>query len=135
METSTLDRQPPEPLRALQREVEQWAERYWASEYWPPHANLARLFEEAGEVARAVNQGYGPKRVKEGEAGASLSAELGDLLFVTLCLANSTGVDLQAAFDAADAGSAGNPTDAEAEIVLEGGCGRGEGGVHGAHAR
>jgi NTP pyrophosphatase (non-canonical NTP hydrolase) len=92
--------EPAGPLRALQEDVERWAKRYWAGEYWPPHANLARLFEEAGEVARAVNQGYGPKRVKEGEACASLAAELGDLLFVALCLANSTGVDLQAAFDA-----------------------------------
>jgi NTP pyrophosphatase (non-canonical NTP hydrolase) len=87
-------------LSELQAEIQCWAERYWGGEYWPPHANLARLVEEVGEVARAVNQTYGPKRVKPDEAAASLAAEVADALFVLLCLANSTTVDLQAAFEA-----------------------------------
>jgi NTP pyrophosphatase (non-canonical NTP hydrolase) len=88
------------PLTAAQRVVQDWAERYWDGEYWPPLANLARLAEEVGELARAVNQTHGPKRVKEAETAAQLAGELGDALFVLVCLANSTGVDLQAAFDA-----------------------------------
>jgi NTP pyrophosphatase (non-canonical NTP hydrolase) len=88
------------PLAALQAEVEQWAGRYWGGEYWPPLANLARLTEEVGEIARAINQAHGPKRIKADEAAAQLAGEMGDALFVLLCLANSTSVDLQTAFDA-----------------------------------
>lgn len=61
--------------------------------YWPPLANLARLFEECGELARAVNQAYGPKPLKAGEARAALGDELGDALYVLLVLANSLHVD------------------------------------------
>lgn len=92
---------PDQPLHALQAEVQGWADRYWQGEYWPPLANLARLTEESGEVARAVNQIYGPKKIKTGEAAAELQDELGDLLFVLLCLANSAGADLQSGFDGA----------------------------------
>lgn len=65
--------------------------------YWPPLANLARLFEECGELARAVNQAHGPKPLKPGEAQAALGDELGDTLYVLLVLANSLGVDAEAA--------------------------------------
>lgn len=65
--------------------------------YWPPLANLARLFEECGEVARAVNQQHGPKRRKPGEAEADAAEELGDALYVLIALANSLDVDLDAA--------------------------------------
>lgn len=61
--------------------------------YWPPLANLARLFEECGELARAVNQAHGPKRVKSGEAQAAAHEELGDVLYTLLVLANSLDVD------------------------------------------
>jgi NTP pyrophosphatase (non-canonical NTP hydrolase) len=65
--------------------------------YWPPLANLARLFEECGELARAVNQAYGPKLRKPGEAAVSASDELGDALYVLLGLANSLDLDAEAA--------------------------------------
>src|SRR3954466_9391484 len=65
--------------------------------YWPPLANLARLFEECGELARAVNQAYGPKLRKPGEAAVSASDELGDALYVLLGLANSLDIDAEAA--------------------------------------
>lgn len=61
--------------------------------YWPPLANLARLFEECGELARAVNQIAGHKRVKPGEAQAAAQEELGDILYTALVLANSLGID------------------------------------------
>jgi len=69
--------------------------------YWPPLANLARLFEECGELARAVNQAHGPKRLKPGEARAAAADELGDVLYVLLALANSLGIDAAAALDGA----------------------------------
>jgi NTP pyrophosphatase (non-canonical NTP hydrolase) len=89
------------PLDSIQREVRDWAERYWDGQYWPPLANLARLTEEVGELARAINQSYGEKRVKAGERAAEIEIELGDLLFVIACLANSTDSNLQRGFDAA----------------------------------
>jgi NTP pyrophosphatase (non-canonical NTP hydrolase) len=69
--------------------------------YWPPLANLARLFEECGELARVVNQAYGPKLRKPGEAAASTSDELGDALYVLLVLANSLDLDAESALSAA----------------------------------
>ncbi|HEY7021362.1 MAG TPA: MazG nucleotide pyrophosphohydrolase domain-containing protein [Ktedonobacterales bacterium] len=69
--------------------------------YWPPLANLARLFEECGELARAVNQAQGPKLRKPGEADVSASDELGDALYVLLVLANSLDLDAEAALSGA----------------------------------
>lgn len=85
----------------IQDAVQAWAERYWEGEYWPPLANLARLTEETGELARAINQQYGEKRVKSAQDAAEIEIELGDLLFVIGCIANSTGADLQRGFDSA----------------------------------
>jgi NTP pyrophosphatase (non-canonical NTP hydrolase) len=65
--------------------------------YWPPLANLARLFEECGELARVVNQTHGPKPVKPGERRVELEEELGDALYVLLVLAKSLEVDATAA--------------------------------------
>jgi NTP pyrophosphatase (non-canonical NTP hydrolase) len=89
------------PAAALQVEIQQLAEAHWGGEYWPPLSNLARLAEELGEVARAVNQRYGEKHVKSGESQADLQEELGDALFVLFVLADSMGIDMQAGFDAA----------------------------------
>jgi NTP pyrophosphatase (non-canonical NTP hydrolase) len=83
--------------------------------YWAPLANLARLFEECGELARAVNQGYGPKMVKTSEAPAAVATELGDALYVLLVLANSLHVDaaaaLAGAFERAASRAAGRQSD------------------------
>ena len=83
----------PEPLTlpAAQRAVD--ASIQALGGYWPPLAALARLFEEGGELARAINQTYGPKVVKPGEAAAALDEELGDVLYITLALANDLGLD------------------------------------------
>src|SRR6476660_1131668 len=69
--------------------------------YWPPLANLARLFEECGELARAVNQTHGPKPVKTGESAAALEEELGDVLYITCVLANNLHLDAGLALDGA----------------------------------
>ena len=71
-----------------------------AGGYWPPLANLARLFEECGELARAINQTLGPKERKTGESAPALADELGDVLYVLLVLANSLDVDAGAALSA-----------------------------------
>ena len=65
--------------------------------YWPPLANLARLVEECGELARGVNTRYGPKPLKPGEAVPDLAEELGDVLYVALVLAHSLELDAAAA--------------------------------------
>jgi NTP pyrophosphatase (non-canonical NTP hydrolase) len=90
----------PGPLAELQARVDAWATRYWDGIYWPPLANLARLTEEVGEIARVVNQTHGPKRIKTTDAQADMGGELADALFALLCLANSLDIDLQAAWDA-----------------------------------
>ena len=69
--------------------------------YWAPLANLARLFEECGELARALNQVYGPKVIKTAEAPAAVEEELGDALYVLLVLANSLHLDAEAALGGA----------------------------------
>jgi len=71
-----------------------------AGGYWPPLANLARLFEECGELARAVNLEHGPKARKSDEAAVAVQEELGDALYVLLVLANSLGVDAESALAA-----------------------------------
>ena len=90
----------PGPLTELQAGVTTWAARYWDGAYWPPLANLARLTEEVGEIARIVNQTHGPTRVKATDVQAEAGGELADALFALLCLANSLEVDLQAAWEA-----------------------------------
>ena len=95
--TVTTHNQEGEPLTlpAAQRAVD--ASIAALGGYWPPLANLARLFEECGELARAVNQTHGPKPLKPGEAAATLDEELGDVLYITLVLANSLDLDAGAA--------------------------------------
>src|SRR5579859_1602815 len=83
--------------------------------YWPPLANLARLFEECGELARAVNQTHGPKQVKAGETQAAAREELGDTLYMLLVLANSLELDAEGALAAVLAKVRGRvPHDADA---------------------
>jgi NTP pyrophosphatase (non-canonical NTP hydrolase) len=89
----------PATLREAQSEVD--ASIQALGGYWPPLANLARLFEECGELARAVNQAHGPKRVKLGEMPAAAQEEMGDVLYVLLVLANSLDIDAEAALRAA----------------------------------
>ncbi|MGH2486256.1 MAG: MazG nucleotide pyrophosphohydrolase domain-containing protein [Ktedonobacterales bacterium] len=89
--------QPAAPLsvREAQRQVD--ATILALGGYWPPLANLARLFEECGELARAVNQAHGPKPVKAGEHQAAIQDELGDVLYTVLALATGLGVDAEEA--------------------------------------
>src|SRR5215469_16733869 len=88
---------PVEPLTIAeaQRAVDAWIRAHGG--YWEPLAQLARLTEEVGEVAREINHYYGPKRKKPTETERALADELGDLLYLVIATANTVGVDLDAA--------------------------------------
>lgn len=83
-------------LGELQRRVDAWIGQFKEG-YWPPLANLARLVEEVGELARELNHRFGPKKKKAGEPEKDLALEIADTIFVLVALANSLGVDLEAA--------------------------------------
>ncbi len=84
-------------LKEAQRRVDEWISQFEEG-YWPPLANLARLMEEVGELARLVNHRFGTKPKKPGETDQDLAEELADVLFVVLCMANEQGIDMEAAF-------------------------------------
>jgi NTP pyrophosphatase (non-canonical NTP hydrolase) len=84
-------------LRDAQDAVDGWIGQFEEG-YFSPLANVARLAEEVGELAREVNHRHGPKTRKNEESDGSIAAELGDILFVVMCLANSQGIDLDDAF-------------------------------------
>jgi NTP pyrophosphatase (non-canonical NTP hydrolase) len=81
-----------------QKEVDTWIKAHGVR-YFNELTNMAQLTEEVGEVARIIARRYGEQSEKESDKGKDLGEELADVLFVVLCLANQTGVDLQAAFD------------------------------------
>lgn len=82
----------------LQKQVDEWI-RTIGVRYFNELTNMAMLTEEVGEVARIIARRYGEQSEKESDKTKDLGEELADVLFVTLCLANQTGVDLQEAFD------------------------------------
>ena len=86
-------------FREAQATVDRWVSQYKEG-YFTPLTNLARLSEEVGEVAREINHQFGQKSKKADEAAGDLAVELGDVLFVVICLANSQGIDLDDAFAA-----------------------------------
>lgn len=85
-------------LKQMQKEVDDYISQFKAG-YFSPLANLARLTEEVGELAREINHYYGEKQKKPTEEENSVKAELGDNLFVLLCIANSLGIDMTESFN------------------------------------
>ena len=85
-------------IKILQNQVDEWIKTIGVR-YFNELTNIAMLTEEVGEVARIIARRYGEQSEKESDKSKDLGEELADVLFVTLCLANQTGVDLQAAFD------------------------------------
>ena len=81
-------------LGTFQAQVDGWVQTVGGG-YWSPHANLARLAEEVGELARLINHLHGPKPKKASEPAQELGEELADILFVVICLANSQGINLE----------------------------------------
>ena len=86
-------------LREAQDAVDVWI-RSIGVRYFSELTNLAQLVEEVGEVARIVSRTYGEQSFKESDKRGNLSDELADVLFVLICLANQTGVDLTEALKA-----------------------------------
>lgn len=84
-------------IKEMQREVDNWITQFEEG-YWNPLSMLARLAEEVGEFAREVNHQYGEKPKKPEEAIGDLALELGDILFIVVCYANSLNIDLEDAF-------------------------------------
>ena len=82
----------------LQKQVDQWIQNHGVR-YFNELTNMAQLTEEVGEVARIIARRYGEQSEKPSDQEKDLGQELADVMFVVLCLANQTGVDLQAAFD------------------------------------
>ncbi|MFC4096494.1 nucleotide pyrophosphohydrolase [Euzebyella saccharophila] len=85
-------------ITKAQQEVDNWIKNHGVR-YFNELTNMAQLTEEVGEVARIIARRYGEQSEKESDKNKDLGEELADVLFVTLCLANQTGVDLQDAFD------------------------------------
>ena len=85
-------------ITTLQKQVDEWIKTIGVR-YFNKLTNMAMLTEEVGEVARIIARRYGEQSEKESDKTKDLGEELADVLFVTLCLANQTGVDLQTAFD------------------------------------
>ena len=85
-------------LKNSQLEVDNWIKNHGVR-YFNELTNMAQLTEEVGEVARIVARRYGEQSEKESDKNKDLGEELADVVFVVLCLANQTGIDLQAAFD------------------------------------
>lgn len=86
-------------LGEVQQQVDHLIREEWHSDYWTPLSSLARLTEEVGELAREINHSYGEKPKKASEGAGSIATEIGDVLFILASLANSTGVDMDAAFE------------------------------------
>ena len=85
-------------IKEMQKIVDDWINNHGVR-YFNELTNMAQLTEEVGEVARIIARRYGEQSEKESDKQKDLGEELADVLFVTICLANQTGVDLQGAFD------------------------------------
>jgi NTP pyrophosphatase (non-canonical NTP hydrolase) len=83
-------------IQEAQKHVDQWI-RTTGVRYFSELTNMAILTEEVGEVARLMSRVYGDQSFKEAEQNKELSDELADVLWVLICIANQTGVDLDAA--------------------------------------
>lgn len=81
-----------------QQAVDEWIKAHGVR-YFNELTNMAQLTEEVGEVARIIARRYGEQSEKPSDREKDLGEELADVLFVLLCLANQTGIDLQEAFD------------------------------------
>ena len=85
-------------LKDVQQTVDVWIKTIGVR-YFSELTNMAILTEEVGEVARIMARQYGEQSFKKKEEDINLGDELADVLFVVTCIANQTGIDLQAAFE------------------------------------
>ena len=84
-------------IKNAQLEVDRWIKAHGVR-YFNELTNMAQLTEEVGEVARIIARRYGEQSEKESDKNKDLGEELADVLFVLLCLANQTGIDLDESF-------------------------------------
>jgi len=85
-------------IQDAQKAVDDWINEHGVR-YFNELTNMAQLTEEVGEVARIIARRYGEQSEKESDKNKDLGEELADVMFVVLCLANQTGINLQKAFD------------------------------------
>ena len=85
-------------LEDAQKEVDEWINTV-GIRYFNELTNMAQLTEEVGDVARIIARRYGEQSEKESDKNKDLGEELADVLFVVICLANQTGIDLTKAFE------------------------------------
>ena len=83
-------------LEQAQEQVDQWI-KTTGVRYFNELTNTAILMEEVGEVARIMSRKYGEQSFKKSDEDVNLADEMADVLFVLICLANQTGIDLSAA--------------------------------------
>ncbi len=86
-------------MQEMQEQVDAWIKQYGVR-YFNELTNMIILTEEVGELARIVARKYGEQSFKAGEEKENLADEIADILWVLICLANQTGVDLSEAFKA-----------------------------------
>lgn len=84
-------------LEEIQQEVDRWIKTYGVR-YFSELTNMAVLTEEVGELARIMARTYGDQSFKKSDENYSLSDEMADILWVLVCIANQTGVNLSEAF-------------------------------------
>ena len=85
-------------LEEAQTQVDTWIKTYGVR-YFSELTNMTILTEEVGELARIMARTYGDQSFKKSDLGKDLGDEMADILFVLICLANQTGVDLTKAFE------------------------------------
>jgi NTP pyrophosphatase (non-canonical NTP hydrolase) len=83
-------------FKEAQEKVDQWIKEFGVR-YFDEMTNTVMLMEEVGEVARIMARRYGEQSEKESDKGKDLGDEMADVLFVLICLANQTGIDLEVA--------------------------------------
>lgn len=84
-------------IEEAQNKVDEWIKTYGVR-YFSPLTNMAILTEEVGEVARVMARTYGDQSCKPSDENKNLADELADVMWVLMCIANQTGVDLTDAF-------------------------------------
>ena len=84
-------------IKEAQTAVDEWIKTYGVR-YFNELTNMVLLTEEVGELARIIARTYGEQSFKESEKGHDMADEMADILWVLMCLANQTGVDLTEAF-------------------------------------
>lgn len=83
-------------IKDAQEEVDKWIKTYGVR-YFSELTNMAVLTEEVGELARIMARTFGDQSFKDGEQSQNLGDEMADVLWVLICLANQTGIDLEEA--------------------------------------